>query len=252
MPISLKISIITAVYNRAECISNAVQSLQNQSWPNVEHIIIDGASTDGTLRVLHKHLDEQTVLISEPDEGIYDALNKGLKHATGEVVGLMHSDDFYADRFVLEDVAKAFSDPLVDAVYGDLDYVSNDDASVIVRHWSSGEYKLEKLKRGWMPPHPTLFLRRRVIDSWGGFDKKLKISADYDAILRYFYHGKIKPLYIPRVLVKMRLGGESNSSLVKIWLKTREDYIALRRNRVGGIWAVLNKNVRKLSQFWIR
>jgi glycosyltransferase involved in cell wall biosynthesis len=248
----LKISIITAVYNRADCVADAVGSVQAQTWHNVEYIVIDGASTDGTLQVLQASLDERAVLVSEADEGIYDALNKGLALATGEVVGLMHSDDFYADRYVLELVAKAFSDPLVDAVYGDLDYVAKADTSSIVRHWCSGECSPEKLKNGWMPPHPTLFLRRRVIESLGGFDTRFKIAADYDAILRYFSQGKIQPVYIPRVLVKMRLGGESNRSLAKIWIKTREDYTALRGNKVGGIWALLNKNLRKISQFWLR
>ncbi len=232
--------------------ADAVRSVQAQTWSDVEHIVIDGASTDDTLQVLHACLDERAVLVSESDEGIYDALNKGLALATGEIVGLMHSDDFYADRHVLESVAEAFSDPLVDAVYGDLDYVVRTDTSSIVRHWSSGEYHPAKLNYGWMPPHPTLFLRRSVIDRWGGFDTNFKIAADYDAILRYFSQAKVQPFYIPRVLVKMRLGGESNRSLVKVWLKTREDYTALRRNRVGGVWTLLNKNFRKISQFWLR
>jgi glycosyltransferase involved in cell wall biosynthesis len=248
----IKISIVTAVYNRANCVGDAVRSLQSQTWSNVEHLVIDGASTDNTLQVLHGCLNEAAVLVSEADEGIYDALNKGIALATGEVIGFMHSDDFYADQYVLESVVEAFSNPLVDAVYGDLDYVGYTDTLKIIRHWRSGEYSPEKLKNGWMPPHPTLFLRRRVIESWGGFDTSFKIAADYDAILRYFSQGEIQPFYIPRVLVKMRLGGESNSSLAKIWLKTREDYIALRRNNVGGIWTLLNKNLRKISQFWLR
>jgi glycosyltransferase involved in cell wall biosynthesis len=248
----MKISIITAVYNRAGFVADAVRSVQAQTWSDVEHIVIDGASTDDTLQVLHECLDARAVLVSESDEGIYDALNKGLALATGEIVGLMHSDDFYADPNVLESVAEAFSDPLVDAVYGDLDYVAKADTSSIVRHWCSGEYHPVMLSYGWMPPHPTLFLRRSIIDRWGGFDTNFKIAADYDAILRYFSQAKIQPFYIPRVLVKMRLGGESNRSLVKVWLKTREDYTALRRNGVGGVWTLLNKNFRKISQFWLR
>ena len=216
----------------------------------VEHIVIDGASTDGTFQLLQTCLNSQAICTSEPDEGIYDALNKGLIRATGDVIGLMHSDDFFADNEVLKSVAMAFADSSVDAVYGDLDYVTKIDTTYVVRHWRSGAYTPAKLSYGWMPPHPTLFLRRNVIERWGGFDTSYKIAADYDAILRYFGRGKIRPIYIPRVLVKMRLGGESNKSLGRIWLKTREDYAALRRNHVGGIGALFWKNMRKLEQFF--
>lgn len=246
----MKISVITSVYDRVDTINQTVQSVQAQSWHNLEHIVIDGASTDGTLQVLQRCLTAQAVWLSEPDKGIYDALNKGLARATGEVVGLMHSDDFFADDHVLEWVAAAFADPLVEAAYGDLDYVAKDDTSRIIRRWRSGDYTAAKLARGWMPPHPTLYVRRSVIERWGGYDTRYKIAADYDAILRYFGQGRIRAAYIPRVMVKMRVGGESNRSLAKIWLKTREDYSALRRNGVGGVVALAWKNLGKLSQFF--
>jgi glycosyltransferase involved in cell wall biosynthesis len=245
----LKISVITAVYNRADSITQAVQSVQAQSWPNVEHVVIDGASTDGTLQALQACMNAQTVWVSEPDKGIYDALNKGLARATGDVLGFMHSDDFYADNDVLQSVAAAFANPAVDAVYGDLDYVAKADTARVIRRWRSGEYSAAKLAHGWMPPHPTLYVRRSVFERWGGFDTSFKIAADYDAILRYFGQGKIAPAYIPRVLVKMRLGGESNRSLARIWLKTQEDYTALHRNGVGGVGALAWKNLSKLGQF---
>ena len=246
----MKITVITAVYNRAAYIAQAIQSVQTQSWDNVEHVVIDGASTDGTVQVLRSCLNAHAVWVSEPDKGIYDALNKGLVRATGDVVGLMHSDDFFADDHVLKRVAETFADPLVDAAYGDLDYVAKDDTSRIIRRWRSGEYNAAKLARGWMPPHPTLYLRRSVIERLGGYDTRYKIAADYDAILRYFGQGQIRAVYIPHVLVKMRVGGESNRSLAKIWLKTREDYSALRRNGVGGVGAIAWKNLRKLDQFF--
>jgi glycosyltransferase involved in cell wall biosynthesis len=247
---ALKISIITAVYNRANFIAKAVRSVQSQTWPHVEHVIIDGASTDGTVAVLETCLNAQTVWLSEPDKGIYDALNKGLARASGDVIGVMHSDDFFADEKVLAEVAAAFTNPAVDAVYGDLDYVAKLDTARIVRRWRSGHFSSAKLGRGWMPPHPTLFLRRSVIERWGGYDTSFRIAADYDTILRYFGQGKISSAYIPRVLVKMRLGGESNGSLGRIWLKTREDYIALHRNKIGGLIALVLKNLRKLGQFY--
>lgn len=227
-----------------------MRSVQEQSWPNVEHVVIDGSSTDGTVQILREHLNAQAIFVSEPDKGIYDALNKGLARATGDVIGLMHSDDFFADDEVLQSVALAFAESDIDAVYGDLDYVAKTDTARIVRRWRSGNYSSAKLARGWMPPHPTLFLRRSVIERWGGFDTQFRIAADYDAILRYFGQGKIRATYIPRVLVKMRLGGESNRSLGRLLLKTREDYTALKRNGVGGLGALAWKNFGKVGQFF--
>lgn len=246
----MKISIITAVFNREKTIADAVVSVRNQLHDDVEHIVIDGASTDGTLEILRNNLDKSATLISESDSGIYYALNKGLDLATGDVVGVLHSDDYFADEQVLADVRLAFTDSDVDVVYGDLDYVSNASHDKVVRHWVSGSYARKRLAWGWMPPHPTMFVRRRVIDMWGGFDTSFRIAADYDAILRYFGRGSVRAAYIPRVLVKMRVGGESNGSLAKIWLKTREDYRALRKNGVGGLGALVWKNASKVRQFF--
>ncbi|MBN8453805.1 glycosyltransferase family 2 protein [Accumulibacter sp.] len=246
----LTISVITAVYNRADTIGQALASVERQSWTRVEHIVIDGASTDGTVAILESHRQYLATLVSESDGGIYDALNKGLARATGDVVGLMHSDDFYADERALDRVAKAFTDPAVDGVYGDLDYVAKDDPSRVIRRWRSGEYDPARLAWGWMPPHPTLYLRRSVIEQWGGFDTSLHIAADYDAMLRYLAKGRIRLAYIPVVLVKMRVGGESNRTLSRILRKSQEDYRALRNNGVGGIGALLWKNLSKVAQFF--
>lgn len=215
-------------------------------------MVIDGASTDGTLELLHSRLDRCAVLVSGPDKGIYDALNKGLARATGEVIGLLHSDDFFADNQVLADIANAFKEPDIEAVFGDLQYVSKANTNSVIRYWRAGHYSRARLGRGWMPPHPTLFLRRSVIERWGGFDTRFRIAADYDAILRYFGRGNIRAAYIPRVLVKMRLGGESNRSLGKIWRKSLEDYRALKKNGVGGVGALIWKNVSKVGQFSLR
>lgn len=245
----MKISVVTAVYNRVDCIAHAIESVRRQTYPDIEHVVVDGASTDGTLDVLQRCLDPRAILVSEPDQGIYDALNKGLNLATGEVLGIMHSDDFYADDTVLAQVAAAFLDPHVDAVYGDLEYVAREDIGRVVRYWRAGPYSAMRLAWGWMPPHPTLFLRRQVVERWGGFDTRYRIAADYDAVLRYFGQGKIHAQYIPRVLVKMRLGGASNRTLAQMLRKSREDYVALRRNRVGGVGALLWKNLSKMGQF---
>lgn len=246
----MRISIITAVFNRRDTIVEAVTSVQRQSYADIEHLVIDGGSTDGTLMILQSCLDGRTTLVSEPDKGIYDALNKGFARSSGDVIGLMHSDDFYADERVLERVAQAFADSAVDGVYGDLDYVARADPARIIRRWRSGIYQRSRLAHGWMPPHPTLFLRRSVIEQWGGFDTSFRIAADYDAMLRYLARGKIRVAYIPEVLVKMRMGGESNRSLSRILRKTREDYAALRRNEVGGLGALVLKNLSKVRQFF--
>lgn len=248
----MKISIVTAVFNRAGTIADALRSVESQKHLNVEHIIQDGGSTDGTLDLIGHFGASSAQLVSEPDTGIYDAINRGIRRASGDIVGLMHSDDFFANDEVLERIAGAFNDPVVDGVYGDLDYVSASDTGKIVRRWRSGPYRPELLKRGWMAPHPTLYLRREVFDRWGLYDTSMSIAADYEAMLRYLVKGKIRLAYIPEVLVKMRVGGESNRSLSRILQKSREDYTALRRHGVGGINTLLAKNFSKLEQFFPR
>lgn len=245
----MKISIVTAVFNRVDTVADALRSVEAQSYQNVEHVIQDGGSKDGTLELIRKHHGSSRDLVSEPDAGIYDAINKGISRASGDVIGLMHSDDFFAHDKVLERVAEAFHDPAVNGVYGDLDYVSASDTNKIIRRWRSGSYHPVLLKRGWMPPHPTLYLRREVFDRWGLYDTSMRIAADYEAMLRYLVKGDIRLAYIPEVLVKMRVGGESNRSLSRILQKSREDYTAMRRHGVGGINTLLAKNFSKLEQF---
>lgn len=248
----MKISVVTAVFNRASTIAEAVESVQRQTYPYLEHVIQDGGSSDGTLDQIAKLAAMNTNVTSERDTGIYDAINRGIDRATGEIIGLMHSDDFFADDTVLEKVAAAFASPGVDGVYGDLQYVSADDPTRIVRHWRSGQYHPSLLKHGWMPPHPTLYLRREVYERYGVYDTSFSIAADYDAMLRYLATGKIKLAYIPEVLVKMRLGGESNRSLERILRKSREDLRAIRKNGVGGLGTLAAKNLSKLGQFIVK
>jgi glycosyltransferase len=245
----MKVSIVTAVFNRADTIADAIRSLESQNYQNFEHIIQDGGSSDGTLDIARQFNASSTQLVSEPDAGIYDAINKGIFRASGEIIGLLHSDDFFAHDMVLERVAAAFRDQEIDGVYGDLDYVSATNTRKIVRRWRSGHYRPELLKRGWMPPHPTLYLRRDVFDRWGLYDTSMNIAADYEAMLRYLVKGEIRLAYIPEVLVKMRVGGESNRSVPRILRKSREDYIAMRRYGVGGIGTLMAKNFSKLGQF---
>ena len=246
----MKISVVTAVWNRAATVGGAIDSVASQTYSHIEHLVIDGASTDGTMAEVDARRHAGMVVVSEPDRGIYDALNKGLARSTGDVVGLLHSDDFFADERVIARIADRFADPAIDAVYGDLDYVSASDPARVIRHWRAGEVTPAKLRRGWMPPHPTLFLRRHVIETHGAYDTGYRIAADYDVVLRWFGTARITSAYIPEVLVKMRVGGESNASLAKILRKSREDYRALRTNRVGGMGTLIAKNLSKLPQFF--
>ena len=246
----MKISVVTAVYNRADTIAAAMESVQAQTYADVEHVIQDGGSRDGTLEAVRAAATPSTVVVSERDAGIYDAINRGIGNATGDVVGLMHSDDFFAHDGVLDRVAERFQDPGIDGVYGDLQYVSASDPSRVVRNWRSGEYTPDLLGKGWMPPHPTLYLRREVFERHGLYDTSFQIAADYDAMLRYLAKGRIRIAYIPEVLVKMRVGGESNRSLERILRKSAEDLRALRNNGVGGVGALIRKNTSKIGQFW--
>jgi glycosyltransferase len=245
----MKISIVTAVYNREETIADALNSVHHQTYPHVQHIVQDGGSTDATLDIIRAHQNDRIDLVSGHDSGIYDAINRGMQRAQGDVVGLMHSDDIFAHETVLAQIAHAFEDPQVDCVYGDLQYVASGDTNRVIRHWKSGDYSREMLRRGWMPPHPTFYLRRAILERLGDYDTSYQIAADYDAMLRWLWTGGIRPAYIPEVLVKMRVGGESNRSLSRIVQKSREDLRVLKSNEVGGVQALFLKNISKIRQF---
>lgn len=241
---------MTAVFNRAHTIRAALASVQAQQGVPLEHIVIDGASTDGTLDILRQHRDRIAMLVSEPDNGIYDALNKGLARATGDVIGILHSDDVYADQHVLARVAAAFTDG-ADAVYGDLEYVTADGE--VVRRWRAGAFKPDRLRWGWMPPHPALFVRRSAYERVGAFRTDFQIAADYDMVLRLFGDGQFVPCYLPETLVRMRWGGASNRSLKQMARKSLEDFRVLRDNGagpVGALNALAWKNLSKLRQFF--
>jgi glycosyltransferase len=246
----IKVSIITVVRNRVNVIAHAISSIQDQDYPNIEHVIIDGASTDGTLEIIRQFIGAKTILISEPDSGIYDALNKGIVNSSGDVIGVLHSDDYFSDELVISQVAELFEDPKVDIVYGDLDYVLNADSGRIIRHWVAGEFSQKKLSWGWMPPHPAVFIRRSFMELYGAYDTSYRISGDYDSLLRYFGLGKAKAIYLKRVLVKMGVGGVSNGSLRHLLLKVNEDYRAVKENKVGGIKTLISKSLRKVHQLF--
>jgi glycosyltransferase involved in cell wall biosynthesis len=250
--IRLKISIVTAVYNNRETIASALDSVLAQTDAYYDLVVIDGGSTDGTLEILNHYADRIEVLVSESDRGIYHALNKGIQQASGDVVGFLHSDDLFADTGVLSRIAVAFVDPGVEAVYGDLLYVRKDNPDQVVRYWRAGNFSRSRLNWGWMPPHPSFYVRRSVYERLGAFDTSYHIAADYDCMLRFLGRGRIRVAYIPEVLVKMRVGGTSNRSIRNIIQKSREDYRALRNNGIGGLGSLLIKNFQKLPQFFTR
>lgn len=246
----MKISIITSVYNNQETIAEAINSVLSQTYSDIEYIIIDGGSTDDTVNIIKSYQNRLAAFISEPDKGIYDGLNKGIKLATGDVIGFLHSDDLYENNRVIEKVALAFIDNAIDSAYGDLTYVNKNDPTKIIRYWKSGKFLLNKLRNGWMPPHPTFFVKRKVYEQYGLFDTHFRIAADYDLMLRFLGKYQISTQYIPSVLIKMRVGGESNKSLKNVLRKSAEDLQAMKNNGIGGIFSLIIKNLSKLPQFF--
>ena len=248
----MKISIITVCFNSAETIADTMRSVARQTHPDVEHIIVDGASRDNTLAIIRESASRPSRIVSERDAGIYDAMNKGLGLATGEFVGFLNADDMLSGPNAILSIATAAAHAEVDAIYGDLSYVNKDRPTEILRYWSSGGFTAKRLRYGWMPPHPTFYVRRSVVQGLGLFDLRFRIAADYDFMLRCLSRPEIRVAYIPEVLVHMRAGGASNRSLRAMMLKSREDLAALKKNRVGGVATLMCKNARKLPQFFLR
>ena len=244
----MKISIITITYNSAKTLQRALESVQSQTYKDIEHIIVDGASDDGTMEIIRAYATghKNVRWVSEKDDGIYNALNKGIRMATGDVIGFLHSDDVLNSSDSIEQIANAFAHSKADVVYGDLQYCRGEK---IVRRWKSNAFNPCALKYGWMPPHPTVYVRREVYQQVGEYDEWFSIAADYDMMLRIFKTG-YKTHYIPSVLVSMETGGASNRSTRARLSKTQEDCIALRKNHVGaGFLTVACKQLRKIRQF---
>ena len=244
----MKITVVTATYNSAATICATLASIREQTHINIEHVVVDGLSTDNTVELVRAWGSENTLLDIRSDHGIYDALNRGVALASGDVVGFLHSDDFFKDPSVLSEIAQVFEDSEVDACYGDLSYVSAKDVTQIVRRWKSGEFSGSRFQFGWMPPHPTVYVRRTLLEQTP-FDKSFRISGDYDLMVKLFSRPDIKVAYIPRELVCMRLGGESNKTLLNIALKMKEDLAVIRSNNIGGLFTLICKSLRKLPQF---
>jgi len=251
----MKISIITVSYNSENFIESCINSLLSQTYKNIEYIIIDGSSKDNTLNIIKKYSDQVSVIVSEPDQGIYDAMNKGIKIAKGDIIGFLHSDDLYANNEILSKVQKIFNmDKTLEACYADLIYVKRFDISKVVRYFKSDRFIEGFFQKGWCPPHPTFFVRRSVYNLYGIFDLNYQFASDIDLMMRFLEIHKINVKHVPEVWVKMRIGGASNKNLKNIWLQNREILKSFNKNglNINPIFFFLHKLISRSKQFIIR
>ncbi|MDQ6480211.1 glycosyltransferase family 2 protein [Dyadobacter sp. LHD-138] len=246
----MKVSIITVVFNGVSTINHCIESVLKQDFDSIEYIIIDGNSKDGTQEVIASYGSKIHQFLSEPDKGIYDAMNKGIKLATGDLIGILNADDFYASNTVISEIVGAIEKDNADACYGDLNYVDAQDESVIKRKWISGKYKPNAFLMGWMPPHPTFFLKKKCYEKLGDFRLDMGSAADYELMLRMIYKHGIKPAYVPSVIVKMRTGGVSNSNFQNRLNANKNDRKAWKINGLKPYpFTLWLKPVRKILQF---
>jgi glycosyltransferase involved in cell wall biosynthesis len=245
---SIKISVITVTYNAASTVGRCIQSVINQNYPYIEHIIIDGGSGDNTLAVINSYKDHITRLVSEKDKGIYDAMNKGISLATGDIIGMLNADDFYTNDNVLSEIAQAFEHTGADAVYADLDFVNGEEK--VIRRWHSGNYKAGIFNYGWMPPHPTFYCKRELYMRLGTYSLEFGTAADYELMLRFIHLHKASIFYIPQTLVKMQAGGVSNKNAFNRIRSLYNDLKAMYKNEVTlPPIALILKPIRKIRQF---
>lgn len=247
----MNVSIITVVYNGADTIAEAIDSVLAQTYPAIEYIIVDGGSTDGTQAIVAGYGDRISRFVSEPDEGLYDAMNKGVRMATGDVIGILNADDLYRHPDVISRVVETFTQSGADAVYADLVYADRTNPDRVTRYWQAGDYTPGAFLRGWMPPHPTFFVRAAVYRQYGYFSTKLRSAADYELMLRLIHKHQIRVAYLKEVTVVMRVGGVSNSSLQNRLRANREDRLAWQLNQLKPSWFTLwLKPLRKVGQFY--
>ncbi|WP_041341158.1 glycosyltransferase family 2 protein [Runella slithyformis] len=250
----MKVTIITVVYNNSTTIQNAIESVLSQQNIDLEYIVIDGASTDNTLNTIKKFTGHIHKIVSEPDEGIYDAMNKGIRLASGDVIGILNSDDLYYSPHILEKVCDIFKKhPTVELIYGDLVYVSFNDPTKIIRHWRSTPYYKSFFENGEVPPHPSVFVRREVYDKVGLYKKNYRFAADYEFLLRSMKQKKVQSVYIPHIMVRMRLGGATNRSLKNIFTGNQEIRKAWHENNLTPplrLWVF--RFIKKFLQFFIQ
>jgi len=247
----VKVSIITITYNSEATLKDTIESVVNQSYGDIEYIIVDGKSTDNSLSIIESYKDKISKVISEKDQGLYDALNKGIALATGDLIGIIHSDDFYTNKFVIEKIVKSIEENNSDAVYADLYYVDKVDTNKIFRKWKSGNYKDGQFLNGWMPPHPTFFVKRSCYEKFGSFNLSFVSAADYELMLRFIHKHKINLSYLPEFIVKMRVGGKSNVTLKNRIRANKEDRKAWIVNGLNPkFYTLYLKPLRKIIQLF--
>lgn len=247
----MKVSVVTVTFNSAQTVEDTIKSVINQDYKNIEYLIIDGLSTDNTLDIVNKYKDHIAIVVSEKDNGIYDAISKGIEKATGDIVVALNSDDMYASNDVISKVVEVFNAKQADAVYGDLNYVDRFDTAKVIRKWKSGSYKKGQFLKGWMPPHPTFFVRKHCYQKYGSFNLSLKSAADYELMLRFIHKYEIKVAYLPKLIVNMRAGGQSNVSFKNRFKANREDKKAWELNGLKpGLFTLIRKPLSKIKQYF--
>jgi glycosyltransferase involved in cell wall biosynthesis len=246
----MKVSIITIAYNSAKTIEDTIKSVIAQDYTDIEYIVVDGASKDDTLAIINKYKSSIAKFVSEKDKGIYDAMNKGVAMATGDIIGILNSDDFYADSHVISDVVQKFQSENCDGLYADLVYVDREKLDKVLRVWNAGPYFHGRFLKGWMPPHPTFFVRKKCYDQFGLYSLELKSAADYELMLRFIHKHRITLAYLPRIITKMRAGGQSNITLKNRIRANMEDRMAWKMNNLRpALFTLTRKPLSKIFQF---
>ena len=255
----MKISIITVSYNSSKTIEDTFKSVLNQTYKNIEYLVIDGHSKDGTVNIIKKYEERfkneniELKWISEKDKGLYDAMNKGIEMSTGDIIGIVNSDDFYNGEEVLQEVVKKFLESDYMGVYGDLVYVEQTNTDIVKRYWKSKKYKIDNFLFGWMPPHPTVFLKKEVYEKYGNFRLDMGTSADYEILIRFFYKHKLKMGYIPKILVRMREGGVSNIDVkARIKANKTDKKAWIVNDIIPYFFTIYLKPFRKIKQFFLK
>ncbi len=247
----MKVSIITVTFNSASTLEETILSVINQDYTNIEYIIVDGGSTDNTLSIIEKYKNKIARVVSEKDDGLYFAINKGIALSTGELIGILHSDDFYPDRDIVSGIVNSTNASGADSCYGDLQYVDRSNKKKVIRNWKSKPYSEDLFPKGWMPPHPAFFVKRICYEKYGVYNTQLRSSADYELMLRFLFKHKISTIYISKVLVKMRTGGQSNVSFGNRIKANKEDRLAWKLNGLApGLFTTILKPLSKLRQYF--
>lgn len=246
----MKVTIITVTYNSAGWLEQCIQSVIGQHYPDIEHIIVDGGSTDATLDIIRRYQPYISQWISEKDNGMYDAINKGMRMATGDIIGTLNSDDILASGDVISAIVNGFKYNDVQAVYGDIVFVQQTNLQKILRVWKGGEYSRTKFRFGWMPAHPSFYISRKVVAQYGNYETHFYSAADYEFMTRYLYFHNISACYLPKLIVKMRAGGMSNGNIFRRLRANRRDYLAMKKNNIPFAFFIsILKPLRKIHQF---